>query len=331
MRIFAILVLAACLAGAVSAQPQSDAGQTAESQPTIAASSQENHAGTHATEETLGPGDLISLVVYDSPELSRNFRVDEEGGLRLPMLRQHIQVAGLTMDECENAIAAALVNEQVLVNPIVSVSVTEFHSRPITVVGAVKSPSTFQASSSMTLLDALTRAGGMTDNAGSMILISHQSSSEHPGLAGLVERVPAKSLQDPASNSANIVLQGGDIVRIPQAGQVYMVGTVKHPGPFYITNNTDMTMMRALSIAGGLDAYASHTAYIYRSDKDDQHKTEIPVKLSKILARKAPDVPLYADDMVYIPNRTFAANGMKTLEVAGAALGIASFFVYTVR
>jgi polysaccharide export outer membrane protein len=274
---------------------------------------------------------LISLVVYDSPELSRNFRIDEEGGLRLPMLRQHIEVAGLTMDECENAIAAALVNEQVLVNPIVSVSVAEFHSRPITVVGAVRTPSTFQASSSMTLLDAITRAGGIGDNAGPEILITHQASSEKPGSVGLVERIPAKSLQDPTSNSANIELQGGDIVRVPVAGQIYMVGNVKHPGPFFITNTTDMTMMKALSIAGGLDSYASHTAYIYRADKDDQRKSEIPIKLSKILARKSPDVPLYADDMVYIPNRGVASASMKTLEVAGAALGIASFFVYTVH
>ncbi len=331
MRTFAIFVLAAGLAGSVCAQQQAVASQTTESQATTAASSQESHATSHGAEETLGPGDLISLVVYDSPELSRNFRVDEEGGLRLPMLRQHIQVAGLTMDECENAIAGALANEQVMVNPIVSVSVTEFHSRPISVVGAVRTPSTFQASSSMTLLDAITRAGGMTDNAGSEIQISHQPSSEHPGAVGLVERVPAKSLQDPASNSANIVLQGGDIVRIPQAGQVYMVGNVKHPGPFYITNNSEMTMMRALSIAGGLDSFASHTAYIYRSDKDDQHKSEIPIKLNKILARKAPDVPLYADDMVYIPNRPLAANSMKALEITGAALGIASFFIYAVH
>ena len=131
------------------------------------------------------------------------------------------------MDECENAIAAALVNEQVLVNPIVSVSVAEFHSRPITVVGAVRTPTTFQATSSMTLLDAITRAGGMSDNAGPEILITHQPSNERTGSVGLTERIPAKSLQDPASTTANLVLQGGDIVRVPDAGQIFMVGDCK--------------------------------------------------------------------------------------------------------
>ena len=65
---------------------------------------------------------------------------------------------------------------------------------------------------------------------------------------------------------------------------------------------------------------ASHTAYIYRADSNDSHKNEIPVKLSKILARKSPDVPLYANDMVYIPTRTLAQAAVKTFEVAGAAL-----------
>ena len=322
MRYFAILVLAAGLAGSITAQQQTDAGQATSAIPSI-------KQATGPATETLGPGDLISLVVYDSPELSRNFRIDEDGSLRLPMIRQRIQVAGLTMDECENAIAAALVNEQVLVNPIVSVSVAEFHSRPITVVGAVKTPTTFQATSSMTLLDAITRAGGMNDNAGPEILITHQPSGG--GSVGLTERIPAKSLQDPAGTSANLVLQGGDIVRIPDAGQIFMVGNVNHPGPFSISNNADMSMMKALSIAGGLSAFASHTAYIYRADSNDSHKSEIPVKLSKILARKSPDVPLYANDMVYIPNRSVAQAAMKTFEVAGAAVTIATFLIYTVK
>ena len=324
MRYFAFLVLAAGLAGSVTAQQQTDAGQT--TAPTSSRSQI-----TSPGPETLGPGDLLNIVVYDSPELSRNFRIDDDGSLRLPMLRQRIQVAGLTMDECENTIAAALVNEQVLVNPIVSVSVAELHSRPITVIGAVRAPTTFQATSLMTLLDAITRAGGMTDTAGPEILITHQPSSESNGSVGLLERIPAKSLQDPASSSANLVLQGGDIVRIPEAGKIFMVGAVNHPGPFSITNNEDMSIMRALSIAGGLGAYPSHTGYIYRADANDLHKNEIRVEIGKILARKSPDVPLYANDMVYIPTRTRAQAGMKALEVSAAALGIASFLLYAFK
>ncbi len=142
MRCIVISFLAIVMAGTSSAQQQPDASQATAVTPSRSQT-------TSPVRETLGPGDLVSLVVYDSPELSRAFRIDEDGSLRLPMLRQHIQVAGLTLDEAENAIAAALVNEQVLVNPIVSLSVTELRSRPITVVGAVKTPTTFQATSSI--------------------------------------------------------------------------------------------------------------------------------------------------------------------------------------
>ena len=90
MRYFAILVLAAGLAGSITAQQQTDAGQTTAATPFA------SNRPTARPPETLGPGDLLSLVVYDSPELSRNFRIDEDGSLRLPMIRQHIQVAGLT-------------------------------------------------------------------------------------------------------------------------------------------------------------------------------------------------------------------------------------------
>ena len=314
MRCIAISFLAIVMAGSISAQQQPDASQTTAVTPS-------RSLATSLVPETLGPGDLISLVVYDSPELSRAFRIDEDGSLRLPMLRQHIQVAGLTLDEGENAIAAALVNEQVLVNPIVSLSVTELHSRPITVVGAVRSPMTFQATSSMTLLDAITRAGGIADNAGPEILITHQPSSGSSGTVGLVERILAKSLQDPNSSTADLVLQGGDIVRIPVAGQIFMVGTVNHPGPFSITSNEDMTMMKALAIAGGLGGYASHTAYIYRADANDSHKSEIPVKIGKILARKSPDVPLYANDMVYIPTRSILQAGRKDVRNIRCCIG----------
>jgi polysaccharide export outer membrane protein len=87
--------------------------------------------------------------------LTRNVRVDADGDVRLPMVRQHIRAAGLLPAELENAIAAALIDEHVMVDPIVSVSVVEYHSRPITVTGAVKSPTTFQATGSVSLLKRL--------------------------------------------------------------------------------------------------------------------------------------------------------------------------------
>ena len=110
--------------------------------------------------ERIGPNDLIGVTVYDSPELTRTYRVDSDGEIRLPMLAQHVKAAGLYPEQLENSIRAALVNEQVLVDPVVSVSVVEYRSRSITVVGEVKTPTTFQATGVVTVLDAISQAGG---------------------------------------------------------------------------------------------------------------------------------------------------------------------------
>jgi len=260
--------------------------------------------------------------------LSHNYHVDDDGTIRLPMVRKRIHVAGLTQDECENAIATSLVNEQVLVSPMVTVTIAEYHSHPITVMGAVKSPVTFQAVGRVTLFDAIMRAGGLADNAGADLLLTHAPSGVGGTSIGLTDRIPLISLEDVAGPEANRLLEGGDIIRIPDAGQIYVVGNVNRPGPFVVTHSPDMSVLRALSIAGGLSQYASHTGYIYRVDVNGGHKNEIPINIHKILKRQSPDLPLFANDMLYIPNREFLQSSAKTLEVSVAALGLASILIY---
>ncbi len=138
----------------------------------------------------IGRDDLIGILVYDAPELSRTVLVDANGKIRLPMLEKHIQAAGLYPEELEKSIRTALVDEQILTDPIVTVSVVESRSRPINVVGAVRTPVSFQAIGTVTLFDALSRAGGLTENAGSEILVSSQKSAVDGELSPpLVRRV----------------------------------------------------------------------------------------------------------------------------------------------
>ena len=109
--------------------------------------------------QKIGPRDLIAIQVYDSPELSRTVRVGADGIVRLPMLKRRIAAEGLMPNELEAAIAEALQDEELVVDPFVTVTVAEYNSRPISVAGAVRAPLTFQASSPVTLLEAITRAG----------------------------------------------------------------------------------------------------------------------------------------------------------------------------
>src|ERR1700735_902314 len=95
-------------------------------------------AGTNLPAQRIGPDDLVGLSVYDSPEFTRTIRVGPDGWIRLPMLKQRINADGLMPNQLESAVADALVEEQLLVDPFVTVTVVEYHSRPISVVGAVK-------------------------------------------------------------------------------------------------------------------------------------------------------------------------------------------------
>src|SRR5205085_11075379 len=119
--------------------------------------------------QRIGADDLIALQVYDSPEFTRTVRVGPDGDIRLPMVKQRIKAEGLMPNELEAKIAEALKQEQLIVDPFVTVSMVEYHSRPISVAGAVKRPLTFQAIGGVTLLDALTRAEGLSQDAGGEI------------------------------------------------------------------------------------------------------------------------------------------------------------------
>ena len=325
MRCLAIFLLAIAVASSASAQQQDP-----------------NHSGGGATSfsfsegsnlpvEKIGRDDLIGITVYDSPELTRTVRVDSDGVIRLPMLQKHIQAAGLYPSELENAITTALTNENVLVDPIVTVSVVEYRSRPITVVGAVKSPLTFQATGTVTLLDAISRAGGLAENAGAEILVSRQPSGMSDKSVTLVQRIPVYGLMGGDNPSLNLQLEGGEEVRVPEAGQVYVLGDVKKPGAFFITDGSESSVMKALALSEGLDTFSAHKAYIYRLEAGSSGRNEIPIELKKIMDRKSPDVTLLANDILYIPNATGARASLKVLETSigiGAALGAAMIYVY---
>jgi polysaccharide export outer membrane protein len=247
------------------------------------------------------------------------------------MVRQHIRAEGLIPDDFEKAIAAALIDEQVMVSPIVSVTVVERHSRPITVMGAVRNPTMFEATGNVTLLEAILRAGGIAENAGSEILVSHPTSSGDKSI-DLTERYPVHALMDVSDPTPNLRLEGGDIIRVTEAGQVFVVGNVKHPGTFPITNGSESSVLRIMTFAGGLDSFSSHTAYIYRTDGVSGRKNQIPIHIKKILTLKSPDVPLYGNDMLYVPSVTGERVSAKAFALAtGLGLALTFLLLYVVQ
>jgi polysaccharide export outer membrane protein len=283
------------------------------------------NASSNLPLDRLGKDDLIGITVYDSPELTRTVRVESDGEIRLPMLQQHIQVAGLYPGDLEKAIQSALVNEKILVDPIVTVSVVEYRSRPIYVVGAVRTPVTFQVSGTMTLLDAISQAGGLTPEAGGEILVSQQQLAADGILSSQVQRIPVHGLFDEVDPSLNLKLLGGEVIRVPEAGRVYVVGNVNKPGVFPITDGSESSVLKVLALSGGLEHYTRHMAYVYRTQDAKGPRQEIPIELKKIMDRKSPDVPLLADDILYIPEATGRKNTLTALNrVALVGVGLSA-------
>jgi polysaccharide biosynthesis/export protein len=205
-----------------------------------------------------------------------------------------------------------------LVDPVVTVNIAEYSKRPISVVGAVRHPLTFDALEQITLLDALARAEGLNAEAGREILITRPPSE--PGQPQTIRRVAVRDLIEEAKSEANLVLQGGEEVRVPETGRVFVVGNVRKPGAFRLTDGETVSVLQAIALAEGLAPFSTREAYIYRPSADGT-RTEIVVPLRKVLNRKSADVFLEASDILYVPDNR---KGRLTTNAIERALTFAS-------
>ena len=273
----------------------------------------------------IAPNDLVSVTVYGSPELTRSVRVGSDGYLRFPMLPQKIVASGLEPVQLEERIAKELEEARILVDPAVTVAIAEYAARQISVAGAVRRPLTFQITQKTTLLEALTRAEGVNPEAGGEILVTRAPRED--GSPGLIERVPLKELVEQSDSQYNLVLVGGEEIRVPQLGRIFVVGNVKRPGAFRLEDASGLSVLKALALAEGLTPFSAKDAYIYRraASTPEGAPAETAIPLHKILDRHSPDVHLEANDILYVPDNRRGHTTAAVLERAVAfAAGTAS-------
>lgn len=290
-------------------------------------------ARTAPVETPIGVGDLIHVDVFDVPELSRDVRVSDTGDIGYPLIPGKISAAGLTQFQLEEKLEQLLVENGLVAHPQVSIFLREQNSQPISVVGAVGHPLVYQVLRPTTLLELLAAAGGVSDTAGSEILVVRKSAPESPAFkeASDSDRPAPKEqtitirLQDllESGNTAfNIRVYGGDVVTVPRAGIVYVMGAgIAQPGGYVLQSHGEqITVLKAVALAHGLTAFAkANDAVILRNNLQTGEKDNIPVHIKKIENRKANDVVMKANDILYIPDST----GKKALARGGeAALGI---------
>jgi polysaccharide biosynthesis/export protein len=290
-------------------------------------------ASAHPMDTPIGSGALLHIDVFDVPELSRDVRVSVTGDISYPLIPEKIPVAGLSPFQLESKFKQLLIENGLVSHPQVSVVVREQFSEPVSVVGAVRNTTVYQAVRSTTLLEVLSAAGGISDDAGAIVIVTRPVRSDTP------RTEPASVTADPKREEQkitirlqdllesgdsvyNIPIYGGDTVTVPRAGIVYVLGFgVAQPGGYVLQSHGEqVTVLKAIALAHGLTSFAkADAAVIRRTNPATGQKDEIPVHLNGIQKGKAADVPMQSNDILYVPDSI----GKKALaRSAQAAFGI---------
>jgi polysaccharide export outer membrane protein len=287
-------------------------------------------SSTKQGDYVIGSGDLLGIEVFDVAELSRDVRVNESGFISMPLVPVRIRASGLTTFQLQDKLVELLQTNGLVSTPQVTVNLKEQHSQPITVIGEVKNPLVIQAVHQTTLLQALSQAGGVAGDAGNVVVISRPAPAENPLDDAKAENAGAASqpageaqtftislsdLLDSGDARFNIPVIGGDVISVPRAGIIYVVGAVTRPGGFVLQNDADrMTTLKVLSLAGGTTNTAkSKGAVILRKNPDTGKRDELPVDLDKVMHMKTQDVMLEPSDILFVPD----SSGKKALHRAG--------------
>jgi len=286
-----------------------------------------------ADEYRIGPDDLLDITVFEAPELNRSQRVSAGGQISLPLLGA-VQAGSLTPRELE-FVLEELLRRTYMKEPHVGVFVREMQSHAVSVFGAVKKPGVFQVRGAKTVVELLSMAEGLAEDAGDTVLVMRGAGFQARERANLEGEAPPAEASpagetaateatstEPATSAGsgtieinlkqllasgdprwNSSVYPGDVVKVTRAGIVYVVGEVKKPGGFLLKSNENISVLQAIALAEGLTRTSAKShARIIRTEERTGTRTEIAINLGKILSGKAADPVLRPKDIVFIPN-----------------------------
>ena len=270
----------------------------------------------------LGSQDTVLIHVLDIEEIGATaYPIDLRGNLDLPRIGV-VHAAGLTADQLQEKLTD--IYKEYLQNPVVSVSVAEFQSEPISILGAVGAPGIHQIKGRRTLFEVISEAGGLREDYGNTIMITRRmewgpiplpNATTDPTGGYSVAEVSIRSVMNAQNPQENIEVKPYDVITVPKAEQVYVIGAVKKSGGFVLSEKSDLSALQALSLAEGLERSAgSSNAKILRVSAGSATRQEIPIDLKKILEGKQPDVPLLANDILFIPTSAAKNASLRAIE-----------------
>lgn len=279
-------------------------GFSQERSPTPSPDQQRNPAPSIA----IGSGDLLNIVVFDTPELTTSVRVSQDGEVNLPVLGL-TKLAGLNSIDAARKIEDELRSRHLIIDPHVTVFIVEYASQGAAVMGEVRSPGVYPTLGTRKLLDMLSVAGGLQSTAGKTVSIVHRDDPQHPVMVALQSGPATMYAQE------NPVILPGDTVIVAKAGIVYVIGDVLKPGGFLIDNNTPVSVMQSLSLAGGWDKTAalSKTKLIR---KTPEGREEVDLDLKHLAYGSQADIGVKDGDILFVPSSTTKTLTYRGIEAA---------------
>jgi polysaccharide biosynthesis/export protein len=252
----------------------------------------------------LGAGDLLEVSVYNVPELNTKLRVSTNGEIYLPLIN-NVHVAGLTIEEAEALIERRLDRGGFVKGPHVQIFVQENNSAGASVLGEVRKPGIYPILGNQKVFSLISAAGGFTEHAGKSITVTHRDQTP--------VTVPiSRNIED--HPESDIAVLPGDVVTIRRADIFYVVGEVNRPSGF-LMDSGHISVLQAIALAGGTSSTAKlNGARIVR--KGSAGLIIVPVQLKKLMEAKISDLPMEADDILFVPTSARRVMQVRTVEAA---------------
>lgn len=281
----------------------------------------------------LGPHDQVRIRAVHAEEISSEpFRIDPDGYLDMPLVGR-VRAAGLTVQALEQLLCERL--KEYVLEPAVSINLVAFRNQPVSVIGAVKAPGVHQLQEPKRLVEIISLAGGLSENAGTKLRITRQlqwgrlpipGASDDPTGQFSMAEIDLDTLIRASNPAENIYIQPHDVISVPRAEVVYVIGEVKKAGGFTLRDQETVHVLQVLAMAEGLQPTAGpkHAKIMRVSSAKDGERQEIPVNIRRIMEGRDPDVSMRPDDILVVPNNAARSVALRSAE---AALQIATGLV----
>lgn len=266
----------------------------------------------------IGPGDLIQVDVLDTPEMEQQVRVTDEGNAPLAYVG-NVKVGGMTPGAAAEAIQLLLVSKNVMKHPQVTVRVQEYSTQDVSVLGQVHTPGAYPLTTPQPVLRVLSLAGGVTDLADRQVTIKRHGSPKQ--LTYMLSNDPQKMLTD------MVMVYPGDIVMVPNAPVIYIMGDVGRPGGYAMSSNAShLTLLQAIARAGSANKTSVPSKVRLIRETGDGTK-ETRIHLDAMEKGKIPDINLQANDIIFVPFSWMKNVAMSGSTIAASTAGAAIYAI----